>query len=73
MNIRKTLEAAHRAQIISDATREILAAAGAALFYRDAEPGRPCSKSGKAVGADPAELTALQPVAAGRPGRPAGR
>lgn len=58
VSIRTTLEAAHRGQIISDATREILATAGAALFY----PMRnwpALLEMGKAVGADPAELTAL--------------
>ena len=45
-------------QIISDATLEILAAAGAGLFYRD-RTWPNLLESGKAVGADPAELNAL--------------
>jgi hypothetical protein len=59
VNIRATLEAAHRGQIISDATRDVLAAAGAALFYRDRNwPA--LLEAGKAAGADPAELAALR-------------
>jgi hypothetical protein len=59
VSIRATLEAAHGAQIISDATREILAAAGAGLFYR-MRNWPALLETGKAVGADPAELTALR-------------
>jgi len=59
VSIRVTLEAANGAQIISDATREILAAAGAGLFYRD-RTWPTLLETGKAVGADPAELTALR-------------
>jgi hypothetical protein len=59
VNIRVTLEAAHRGTIISDATCDVLAAAGAALFYRDRNwPAM--LETGKAAGADPAELGALR-------------
>jgi hypothetical protein len=58
VSIRATLEAANGAQIISNATREILAAAGGGLFYR-MRNWAALLKTGKAVGADPAELTAL--------------
>jgi hypothetical protein len=59
VNIRATLEAAaNSAQIISGATRDVLATAGAALFYRDRNwPA--VLEAGKAQGADPAELGAL--------------
>lgn len=59
VSIRATLEAANRAQIISDATLDILAAAGAALFYRD-RTWPVLLDAGKVAGADPAELTALK-------------
>jgi hypothetical protein len=59
VSIRATLEAAQRAQIICDSTRDALAAAGAALFYRErAWPA--VLDAGKAAGADPAELGALR-------------
>jgi hypothetical protein len=59
VSIRATLEAANGAQIISDATCETLAAAGAGLFYR-MRNWPALLETGKAVGADPAELTALR-------------
>jgi hypothetical protein len=59
VNIRPTLEAANRAQVISDATRDVLAAAGAALFYRD-RTWPAVLDAGKVAGADPAELGALR-------------
>jgi hypothetical protein len=59
VSIRATLQAAHRAQIISDATSDVLAAAGTALFYRDRNwPA--LLETGKAQDADPAELSALR-------------
>jgi hypothetical protein len=58
VSIRATLEAASGARIISDATSELLAAAGAGLFYR-MRNWPALLDTGKAVGADPAELTAL--------------
>jgi hypothetical protein len=59
VNIRVTLHAAHGAQIISEATRDVLAAAGAALFYRDRN-WPTLLETGKTAGADPAELGALR-------------
>jgi hypothetical protein len=59
VSIRATLDAANGAQIITDATREILAAAGAGLFYR-MRNWPALLETGKAAGADPAELTALR-------------
>jgi hypothetical protein len=59
VNIRATLEAAQRARIISDATRDALAAVGAALFYRD-RTWPALLDAGKPAGADPAELGALR-------------
>jgi hypothetical protein len=59
VNIRATLEAAQRAQIITDATRDALAATGAALFYRD-RTWPALLEAGKPAGADPAELSALR-------------
>jgi hypothetical protein len=59
VNIRATLEAAQRAQIISDATRDALAATGAALFYRD-RTWPALLEAAKPAGADPAELGALR-------------
>jgi hypothetical protein len=59
VSIRATLEAAHRGKIISNATRDILATAGAGLFYRD-RTWPSLLDTGKAAGADPAELTALR-------------
>jgi len=59
VSVRATLEAAHREKIISDATREILAAAGAALFYRD-RTWPALLEAGKAAGGDPAGLGALR-------------
>jgi hypothetical protein len=59
VNIRATLEAADRAQVISGATRGVLAAAGAALFYRD-RTWPTLLDAGKAAGADPAELGSLR-------------
>ena len=58
VSIRATLEAATSAQIISDATREVLTAAGAALFYRE-RTWPALLETGKTAGADPAELGAL--------------
>jgi hypothetical protein len=58
VNIRATLEAAYRGKIISDATREVLAAVGTALFYRD-RSWPALLETGKAQGAAPAELGAL--------------
>jgi hypothetical protein len=59
VSIRATLEAAHRAKIISDATHDILATAGAGLFCRD-RTWPTLLDAGKVAGADPAELTALR-------------
>ena len=59
VSIRATLEAASGARIISDATSELLAAAGAGLFYR-MRNWPTLLETGKAVGADPAELAALR-------------
>jgi hypothetical protein len=59
VSIRATLEAAQRAQIISGATRDALATAGAALFYRD-RTWPALLDAGKPAGADPAELGALR-------------
>lgn len=59
VNIRATLEAANQAQIISDGTRDALASAGAALFYRD-RTWPALLDAGKPAGADPAELGALR-------------
>jgi hypothetical protein len=59
VSIRATLEAASGARIISDATSELLAAACAGLFYR-VRNWSALLETGKAVGADPAELTALR-------------
>jgi hypothetical protein len=58
VSIRATLDAARREKIISDATREILAAAGAGLFYR-MRNWPALLETGTAAGADPAELSAL--------------
>jgi hypothetical protein len=59
VSIRATLEAANRAEIIADATRDALIAAGTAQFYRD-RTWPALLDAGKAAGADPAELTALR-------------
>jgi len=59
VSVRATLEAAHREKIISEATRGILAAAGAGLFYRD-RTWPVLLDAGKAAGADPAEFVALR-------------
>jgi hypothetical protein len=59
VSIRATLEAAQRAQIISGGTRDALATAGAALFYRD-RTWPALLDAGKPAGADPAELGALR-------------
>jgi hypothetical protein len=58
VNIRATLQAAHRAEIISDALRHTLTAAGTALFYPE-RTWPTLLEAGKAEGADPAELNAL--------------
>jgi hypothetical protein len=58
VSIRATLDAAHREKIISDATRDVVAAAGAGLFYR-VRTWPALLETGKAGGADPAELAAL--------------
>jgi hypothetical protein len=59
VNIRRTLQAAHREQIISEVMRDFLTAAGKALCYRDRSwPG--LLAAGAATGAGPAELSALR-------------
>jgi hypothetical protein len=58
VNIRRTLRAAQDAEIICDATRDVLTATGRALFYPDRTwPG--LLEAGRAAGADPGELGAL--------------
>jgi hypothetical protein len=59
VNIRATLEAAHRAEVISDATRHLLTRAGTALFYRQ-RTWPTLLKAGQAEGADSAELNGLR-------------
>jgi hypothetical protein len=59
VNIRATLQAAHRDQIISAATRDILTSAGKALFYRN-RTWRALLQGCQDGGADPAELAALR-------------
>ena len=59
VSIRATLDAANGAQIITEATHELLATAGAGLFYR-MRNWPALLETGKVVGADPAELTALR-------------
>ena len=60
VNIRVTLEAAHRAEVISDATRHRLMTAGTALFYRQ-RTWSALLKAGQAeAGADSAELNGLR-------------
>jgi hypothetical protein len=59
VNIRRTLQAAHQQDVISGATRDVLIATGAELFYHDRNwPG--LLGAGAARGADAAELTALR-------------
>jgi hypothetical protein len=58
VNIRATLDAAHRAEVISDATRQVLMAAGKALFYQR-RTWPTLLKAGEDEGADYAELNAL--------------
>jgi hypothetical protein len=59
VNIRRTLQAAHRQEVISDATHDVLTATGADLFYHGRNwPG--LLDAGAARGADAAELTALR-------------
>ena len=71
-DIRRTLLAAERGDVISVATRDILTSAGTALFYRDRTwPG--LIKAGRAAGADAAELDALRGwLPAGRVAQQAG-
>jgi hypothetical protein len=58
VSIRVTLEAANDAEIISDAARDVLIAAGTTLFYRD-RTWPALLDAGKVAGVDPAELAAL--------------
>lgn len=58
VNIRATLGSAEREQVISAATRDLLAAAATALFYRD-RTWPALLDAGKASAADPAQLAAL--------------
>ncbi len=59
VNIRATLRAAREAEIISDATREALTAAGAALFYQD-RTWPAVLEAAEGAGADPDETSALR-------------
>jgi hypothetical protein len=58
VNIRATLAAAEREQVISAATRDLLAAAATALYYRD-RTWPALLDAGKAGEADPEQLAAL--------------
>jgi hypothetical protein len=58
VNIRATLESAYRAEVISEATRYLLTAAGTALFYQQ-RTWPALLKAGEAEGADTAELNTL--------------
>jgi AraC-like DNA-binding protein len=58
VNIRRTLHAAHRKEIISDATLDVLTATGTSLFYPD-RTWTTLLEAGEANGADSAELRAL--------------
>jgi hypothetical protein len=58
VNVRATLAVAEREQVISAATRELLAAAGTALFYRD-RTWPAVLDAGTASEVDPAQLAAL--------------
>jgi len=71
-DIRTTLLAAERGDVISAATRDILTSAGTALFYRDRTwPG--LIRAGRAAGAAAAELDALRGwLPAGRVAQQAG-
>ena len=72
VNIRRTLHAAQEQDIISAVTLGTLAAAGAALFYRD-RTWPDLLLAAEAARADPGELDALRRSAASRADRPAGR
>jgi hypothetical protein len=59
VNIRRTLQAAHQQDVISDATRGLLTVTGTELFYHDRNwPA--LLEAGAARGAGAAELTALR-------------
>jgi hypothetical protein len=59
VNIRRTIQAAERQEIISAATRGILTVTGTALFYHD-RTWPDLLQAGEARGADAAELDALR-------------